>query len=191
MKGVIENLKEAINGESIAKRKYELFAQKAKEEDLIQIAYLFKAVAFAESIHIKNHLKALSILIGTEPKPEEFIKINVEEIKSIVKDTKTDLINAIAGEMFEFKKMYKNFIKIADKAGIDVAELSFTLARYAERVHAKLYTMVLKKLEANKPREIIEIYVCKICGDVEINKIPLKCPICDHGPSLFIKIEKD
>ena len=191
MKEVIENLKEAINGESIAKRKYELFAEKAKEEGLIQIAYLFNAVAFAESIHIKNHLKALTILIGAEPKLEEFAKINEEEIKSIVKDTKTDLINAIAGEMFEFKKMYKNFIKIADKAGRDVAELSFTLARYAERVHAKLYTMVLKKLEANKPREIKEIYVCKICGNVEINKIPLKCPVCDHGPSFFIKIEKN
>ncbi|MFX1494761.1 MAG: hypothetical protein ACFFBZ_10805 [Promethearchaeota archaeon] len=30
-------------GESKAKRKYELFAEKVKEENLIEISYLFKA----------------------------------------------------------------------------------------------------------------------------------------------------
>ena len=59
---IIENLKEAINGESNAKRKYELYAEQATIENLPEVAKLFKAVAHAESIHIKNHLKALSLL---------------------------------------------------------------------------------------------------------------------------------
>ena len=61
---VIENLKEAIKGESNAKRKYELYADQAVKENLPEIGHLFIAVAFAESIHIKNHVKALSSLLN-------------------------------------------------------------------------------------------------------------------------------
>lgn len=189
MSEVIESLKEAINGESNAKRKYELFAEKAKQENLPEIAYLFKATAFAESIHIKNHLKALTTITGSDANPQDFVKVDEAELKGYVKDTASDLLNAIAGEMFEFKKMYKNFVKLAKKAGKDTAELSFTLARYAEQVHARLYSIVLKKLESGKPREIKEIYVCKICGNVELNRIPGKCPVCDHGPNFYVKID--
>ncbi|MFX0035524.1 MAG: ferritin family protein [Candidatus Hermodarchaeota archaeon] len=53
----IQNLKEAIIGESNAKRKYELYAEKAREENLLEVAHLFKAIAVAEAIHIKNHIK--------------------------------------------------------------------------------------------------------------------------------------
>jgi rubrerythrin len=189
MEEVLKNIQEAINGESNAQRKYELFSEKALSEGLPQIAYLFKATAFAEGIHIRNHLKALATILGSKTNPQEFVKIDEEKLKSAIKDTKSSLLDAIAGEMFEFKKMYKNFVKIAEKAGEDVAELSFTLARYAERVHAKLYSTTLKKLESNKPREIKEIYVCSICGNIELNEIPSKCPVCDHGPQFFKKIE--
>ena len=60
---VIDNLKEAIIGESKAQRKYELYAEQAIKENLVEIGHLFKAVAFAESIHIKNHIKAISNFI--------------------------------------------------------------------------------------------------------------------------------
>ena len=53
---IIENLKEAINGESNAKRKYELYAEQAMKENLPEVANLFKAVSQAENIHVKNHL---------------------------------------------------------------------------------------------------------------------------------------
>ena len=56
MSEVIDNLKAAINGESNARRKYELFAERAIEENLPEIANLFKATSSAESLHIKNHL---------------------------------------------------------------------------------------------------------------------------------------
>jgi rubrerythrin len=84
---VIENLKEALNGESKAKRKYELYAQKAKEENHPEIAHLFKAVSFAESIHIKNHLRALSVMKGSEIKLDDIVSINEEELEQKVNFT--------------------------------------------------------------------------------------------------------
>ena len=108
---VVKNVKEAINGESNAKRKYELFSERAAKENLAEIALLFKAASYAESFHIKNHLKALSGITKTTVNPEDFVKVDDNEIKNHVKDTRSNLLEAITGETYEFKKMYKQFVK--------------------------------------------------------------------------------
>ena len=136
---VVDNLKDAINGESNAKRKYELFAEQAANENLNQIALLFKAASYAESLHIKNHLKALSAVTKTTVNPEEFVKVDDNELKNHVKDTSSNLRQAIDGETYEFKKMYKQFVKNAIKEGDLVSELTFKLEIEDEKVHAKLY----------------------------------------------------
>ncbi|MFX0081519.1 MAG: rubrerythrin family protein [Candidatus Hodarchaeota archaeon] len=140
---VIENLKEAINGESNAKRKYEFYAQKAKEENLPEVAHLFKAISITEAIHIKNHVRALQVLINREVKIEDFIDVNEVALKDNVKDTKSNLLDAINGETYETKQMYKLFLKNSKKEGNDVAELSFSLARKVEKVHAGICSKYL------------------------------------------------
>ncbi len=182
---LIENLKEAIIGESNAKRKYELFAEQAEKEGFIEISRLFKAVAYAESIHIKNHTNALAVLTKSEIKLGDFVKIDEEKLKKIVKDSKSNLMNAITGEKYEFKIMYKGFERNAKKLSVDIAELSFSLARKAEIVHAKLYSRYLKQLIKNGKFEYVEIYVCNICGNVDLGVLPEKCVICGHPNSFF------
>lgn len=107
----IENLKEAINGESNAMRNYELYAEKAREENLPEVAHLFKAISTAEAIHIKNHLRALEVITESEVKVEDFVNVNEEALKLSVKETKSNLLDAINGETYETKQMYKNFLK--------------------------------------------------------------------------------
>lgn len=184
---VIKNLKEAIIGESNAKRKYELFAEKALNEGFPEIAHLFKAISTAESIHIKNHLKAIEEI--TKKSVDLNVIVNIEEIvlKKQVRNTRNNLIQAIAGETFEFKKMYKGFMKNAKKNEVYLAEFSFDLARMAEIVHSKLYIKFLKKLDNKEPFEDIDIYVCRICGNVELIKIPKICPNCEHDQKFFMK----
>jgi len=186
MSVIIENLKEAINGESNAQSKYLLFAEQAKKENLPEVARLFTAISNAEGIHIKNHLRALTVITGSEP-TKDFIKIAEEKLKAQVKDTKSNLQKAIDGETYKTKKMYKEFVKNAKKGGNDVAELTFFLARKAEKIHARIYTQYLKMLEANKPIQDRDIFICKICGNVEFEKPPAICPICDHGEQFFEK----
>lgn len=188
MKIVEQNLREAINGESNAKHKYELFAEQAKKEGLTPIAKIFDAISQAESIHIKNHLKALSHLTNGEINVNELIKIDEEELKSKMRNTRDNLKNAIEGELYETKKMYKGFIKNSIKEQDSIAELSFTLARKAEKVHAKIFTKFLRAIEKEKQIECKDIFVCQICGNVELNKAPSICPICEHGKKFFKKI---
>ena len=187
MSNIIENLKEAIIGESNAKRKYELYAEQATKENLPEVAKLFKAVAHAESIHVKNHLKALFSVTKKEENAGDFVIIKEDDLKNNIKDTQSNLIDAIQGETYEVKKMYKQFLKNAKVEEQDVVELTFQLAREAEKIHAKLYAMYLKKLEKEKPFDIIEIYVCSICGNVELNELTGNCKICDHGSRFFEK----
>ena len=188
MSNIVENLKEALNGEINAKRKYELFAEQAGKENLPEIAHLFIAIAFAESVHIKNHLKTLSIITKSDVKYENFVNINEEELKNRVKDTKSNLIKAIQGETYETKHMYKKFVQNSKKEGSNIAELTFILARKAEEVHARIFSDFLKKLKKVKMLNPIEMYVCEICGNIEFKKAPAKCLLCDHDQTFFKKI---
>ncbi len=184
---VIENLKEAIIGESNAKEKYKFFAQKAIEEGFDQIGKLFNAISSAEAIHIKNHLKAIEKITNSAVSLEKIVKIDDVDLLDSVRTTRENLIQAIKGETFEFKKMYKAFIKNAKKQDLYLAEFSFNLSRKAEIVHSKLFIKFLKKLDEPEKFEDIDIYVCQICGNVELEKIPEICPVCEHDKMYFKK----
>ncbi|MGV9200354.1 MAG: rubrerythrin family protein [Promethearchaeia archaeon] len=188
MKILIQNLKQAIIGETKANLKYKIFAERARDENLPQVAELFEAVSFAETRHIKNHKRALSVLTDSEVDTSEFIRIDEKEIRKQVETTQENLKSAIEGEIYESKTMYKNFEKNADNQDEITVRLSFSLARKAEKVHAKRYKKYLKKLEKGKKIESREIYVCKICGNVEFDKAPEECPVCDHGQQFFEKM---
>ena len=190
MSVVIENLKEAIIGESTAETKYRLFAEKAKKEGLKEIKKLFSAISTAEAIHIKNHLKAIEKITNNSKDLNSFVKIDQIKLKESVKSTRENLIQAISGETFEFKKMYKAFMKTAKRNDTYLAEFSFNLARYAEIVHSRLFIKYLKKLDNNEQIKDLDIFICHICGNVELGNPPNICPICEHEQIFFKKFIK-
>jgi rubrerythrin len=159
----IENLKEAFAGESQANRRYLAFAKKAEGEGYPQIARLFRAAAEAETVHAHNHLRALKGIRST--------KENVQE--------------AINGETHEFKKMYPEMIEKAKAEKNDEALRSFDYANQVEKIHAALYTKALENLGKN---EIVDYYVCPVCGNTVEKAAPDKCPICSTPGSKFMKI---
>ena len=185
---IIENLKEAIRGEYTVKRKYALFSEKALKEDQVMIAKLFKTVSLAEEIHVKNHLRALEKITKKEFNINDILGSDESELSIEVGSTRDNLEDAIAGETYEFKKMYKGFIKNAKKKDFFLAEFSFDLARKGEKVHGGLFTKYLEWLDSGQPIDEIEIFLCKICGNVELNQAPLKCPNCDHDQQFFEEI---
>ena len=84
-----DNLKEAFAGESQANRKYLAFAKKAEAEGHPQIAKLFRAAAEAETVHAHAHFRVMKGVGST-----------VENLQ-----------DAIAGEGYEYQKMYPDFLK--------------------------------------------------------------------------------
>jgi rubrerythrin len=151
-----ENAMEAFAGESQANRKYQAFSEKAADEGFRNIATLYKAASEAEAIHAKKLLKVLSAI---EP-------------------TQKNLEKSIAGETHEFTEMYPGFVKGAEAEGKSDAVLAFTFAMKAEQVHAGLYQKALDALKAGHDLGREKIFLCPVCGNIEIGKPPEKCPIC-------------
>ena len=161
------NLKDAFAGESRASRKYTYFAEKAEAEGLKQVARLFRAVAEAETVHARNHLRA------------------AEGIKS----TKENLAAAISGEHHEFTEMYPGFIKQAGAEGKTQAKRSFDMANQVEKIHHGLFQAALDKVNQGKAIAEKPIFVCQVCGNTVEGSAPDKCPICSAPEKMFKKIE--
>ncbi|MDW7773585.1 MAG: rubrerythrin family protein [Desulfobulbaceae bacterium] len=159
-----KNLWEAFAGESQANRKYLAFAEKADKEGHSQAARLFRAAAYAETIHAHNHLRALKA-IG---------------------DTAANLNEAVAGEIHEFKNMYPDMIKAAQEEGDKAAERTFSYANEVEKIHAELYQ---KALDSLGNAENVDYYVCKVCGYTAENHAPEKCPVCGANSNAFVRTD--
>lgn len=162
-----DNLKPAFAGESQANRRYLFFAEEADRAGNQQIARLFRAVAEAETVHARNHLKTTG------------------EIKS----TSENLGAAIDGEHFEFTKMYPEFIEQAKAEGNKRAEVTFDYANKVEKVHHNLYQKARQSLEEGQKLEGKPIFVCQVCGNTIEGKSPDECPICKAPRSSFKSIE--
>jgi rubrerythrin len=159
------NLKEAFAGESQANRKYLAFAAKAEQEGYTQAARLFRAAAEAETIHAHNHLRALN---G-------------------IKSTKENLREAVAGETYEYTSMYPPMIEAAKTDGNKAAEKSFSYAHAVEKIHARLYQVLLDNL--GKSTETFPYYICPVCGFTAEKEAPDRCPVCGAKKASFRRID--
>lgn len=162
----MDNLKSAFAGESQANRKYLAFARKAEEEGHPQVAKLFRAAAEAETIHALNHLR----------------------IMGEIKGTKENVGSAVAGETYEFKSMYPDYIEVAKAEGNAQAAWSFEVANKVEKVHADLYSKAEEALKGGKKLPEKDFYVCSVCGMTVEGTPPEKCPVCGAPKSKFCKV---
>lgn len=158
-------LKEAFAGESQANRKYLAYAKQAEKEGHPEIARLFRAVAYAETIHAHNHLK---IVEGS-------------------KSTEENLKAAIAGENYEVVSMYPEFIEDAQAESEKKAETSFKWAWEVEKVHEGLFKDALASMGDSIGK--FEIWVCPICGFTHIGVPDDRCPVCNTPSDRFEKID--
>ena len=101
--------------------------------------------------------------------------------------TMSNLEEAIAGETFEFTKMYPEYLVVAREEKNKQAEWSFNIANQVEKIHAGLYKEALKALKDNKSLPAVDYYVCKVCGNTVENEAPATCPICGAPKSQFKK----
>ena len=163
MTKTVEDLKAAFAGESQANRKYLAFAKKADTEGFPQIAKLFRAAAAAETVHANNHFRAL-----------DGVGMTSDNLKA-----------AIEGENYEWVTMYPEFIQDAEAESMKRALNSFKWAWEVEQVHEGLYKKALASLQAQKPLEDVDYYVCPTCGYTHEGPLQGACPICKSPAEKF------
>ena len=165
MPSTLDNLKEAFAGESQVNQKYRAFAIKAEKEGFPNIAQLFKTTAEAERIHAVGHLKSMDGIGSTQE--------NLEA--------------AIRGEVFEYTEMYPPMLEQAEAEG-HRAQKYFSYAVQSEQVHAQLYRLALDAIEKGIDISESNIYLCPVCGHIEIGTPPEKCPICGVKAKTYTQI---
>jgi len=174
-----KNIVRAIAGESMARNKYTFFASQAKEEGYEQIAAIFLETADNEKEHAKRLLKLLAE--NTESSLEKFDF-------PVVKDTKTNLAVAAAGENYEHTKMYPQFARVAKEEGFAEAAKVFTEIAEVEEQHEKRYLKLKANLEEGKVFERDEevLWKCRNCGYIHRGRTaPEVCPACAHPQSYY------
>jgi len=148
----LKNLKTGFVAESQAHQRNLAFAMKAEQEELPQVAKLFRAVAEAEGVHAYHHLR----LLGG------------------VSDTQENLEAAFERENLA-ERSYPEFIKVANEEGNTAVAKIFGFSRDVEKGHAKLYKKALERMIQETETDY---YVCGVCGYVSDGELPDECPIC-------------
>jgi len=163
-----KNLQDAFAGESQARNKYTYFASKARKDGYEQIAAIFEETANNEKEHAKLWFKYLE---GGE-----------------LKDTKSNLEAAAAGENYEWTDMYARMAKEAEEEGFKEIAAKFRMVGAIEKHHEERYKKLVGNLEGGVvfSRDDERIWKCRNCGHIVVGKYaPKVCPVCNHPQSFF------
>ncbi len=166
------NLLAAFAGESQARNKYTYYASQAKKEGYEQIGHIFEETANNEKEHAKMWFKLVHGGIGK---------------------TLDNLLDAAAGENYEWTDMYATFAKEAREEGFDSIAKLFEGVAAVEKSHEERYLTLAENLKKGIvfSREGDVVWICSNCGHLHVGKeAPKVCPVCAHPQSYFeIKAE--
>ncbi|HUH42708.1 MAG: hypothetical protein PHI38_00125 [Sulfurimonas sp.] len=68
------------------------------------------------------------------------------------------------------------------------AKKMFGYALEAEKVHAELYEKAFQAVKDGKDLDEVNIYLCPICGHIELGRPPKNCPVCGAKASVYVQL---
>ena len=174
-----KNLLAAFTGESQARNRYTYFASIARKEGFEQIANIFTETADNEKEHAKIFFKYLE---GGD------VEIMASYPAGMIKDTKTNLEAAAAGENMEWTTIYSDFARVAKEEGLYEIARSFEEIAKVEKFHESRYRKLIKNIANNevfKKKSPVKWH-CTNCGYVfEGTDAPKECPACKHPQAFY------
>lgn len=174
-----KNLLAAFAGESQARNRYTYFSGAARKEGLEQIANIFAETSDNEKEHAKVFFKHLE---GGDA------EITATYPAGMIKDTKSNLEAAAAGENLEWTTLYSNFAQVAKEEGFPEVARSFEQVAKVEKFHEARYRKLISNIangEVFKKKAPVKWH-CINCGYVfEGAEPPKDCPACKHPQSFY------
>ena len=163
-----QNLMTAFAGESQAHTKYLYYASRAKKDGYEQMSAIFAETAGNEKEHAKLWFKLLH--------------------GGGIPDTMTNLLDAAAGENYEWTDMYAQFAKESREEGFDEIAVIMEGVAAVEKEHEERY----RKLAENIEKGVVFVrdgevaWKCRNCGHIHIGSdAPTVCPVCAHPQAHF------
>lgn len=174
-----KNLLASFAGESQARNRYTYFASAARKEGLEQIANIFTETAENEKEHAKVFFKHLE---GGD------VEITATYPAGAIKDVKSNLEAAAAGENLEWTTLYSDFAQVAKSEGFPEIHRSFEQIAKVEKFHESRYRKLISNIsnkEVFKKKASVKWH-CINCGYVfEGAEAPKDCPACKHPQAYY------
>lgn len=174
-----QNLLKAFAGESQARNRYTLFAQKAREEGYEQISAVFAETADQELAHATRFFKFLQ---------GGMVSITAEYPAGRIGNTAENLLEAAQGELLEWSDLYNNFEQEAVDEGFKEVAAAFKMIAQVENFHEWRYRKLLERLQNDTvfKREKTIRWQCRNCGYIyEGTMAPARCPACLEPRAFF------
>ena len=181
-----ENLMRAFAGESQARNRYTIAAEKAREKGMYTIADVFLYTADQERAHAERFYELLKEFTGSTIQIDGTYPVDQQ-------DTLEELLRAAEhNEKEEFEEVYPACAEIAKQEGFFEAASAFLQIAEIEHVHQKRFGKVAKMLQTNQyySGEEPEKWICTNCGYIHEGKqAPKVCPVCRHEQGDFLPYE--
>lgn len=181
-----ENLMRAFAGESQARNRYTIAAEKARKLQMYSVADIFTYTADQERAHAERYYELLKDLSGETIFIDGGYPVDQQE-------TLEQLIRAAEhNEKEEADNVYQEFGRIAKEEGFAEAASAFFLIAEVEHTHELRFAEVAERLEKGKYLEsdLMGKWICTNCGYIfEGKQAPVSCPSCRHDQGYFLPYE--
>ena len=181
-----ENLMRAFAGESQARNRYTIAAERAEKEGMLTIAEIFRYTADQERAHAERFYDLLKDLAGETIHIDGAYPVDQQ-------DTLPELLRAAEhNEHEEFADVYQAFGNTAREEGFAEVASAFHQIAEIEHVHEQRFAKLAEMLESGswyQPKTTSR-WMCTNCGYIhEGNQAPPVCPVCRHEQGYFIPYE--
>lgn len=181
-----ENLMRAFAGESQARNRYTIAAERAEKDGMFTVAEIFRYTADQERAHAERFYELLKELSGQTIHIDGSYPVDQQE------DLPGLLRAAEHNEHEEFADVYQAFGNTAREEGFSEAASAFHQIAEIEHVHKQRFAKLAEMLESGtwyQPKAASK-WMCTNCGYIhEGNQAPPVCPICRHEQGYFIPYE--
>lgn len=178
-----ENLMRAFAGESQARNRYTVAAERAEEEGMLTVADIFLYTADQERAHAERFYELLKGLSGETVHIDGSYPIDQQ-------DSLEGLLRAAEhNEHEEYADVYQAFGDTAMEEGFHEAASAFYQIAEIEHIHEKRFGELAEMLETNTyyNSDNVSKWMCTNCGYIHEGQLaPKVCPVCRHEQGYFI-----
>lgn len=180
-----KNLMRAFAGESQARNRYTIAADRAKDQKLAVVEAVFRFTAEQERAHAEAFYEHLKELDGEEICVDGGYPVNVTA--SVLQ-----LLKYAAGNEYkEYDDVYQSFAKTAEEEGFAKIAVDFRNIAEIEKRHGDRFAKLAELLEGGKLflSDAECGWMCLNCGNViETKGAPEKCPVCNADRGFFVRL---
>ena len=174
-----KNLLISFSLEAQARTRYNFFADRAREENYIQIARIFDQTADQEREHALRFFKFFN---GGD------LETTWSFPAGVIKDTHSNLISSADLEHSVHSSIYPGFANIALEEGFKRAAETLDAISVSEVHHEKLFLELAENIRTERifSRGVEKTWRCLSCGYIHTGKsAPDKCPACVKPTGYF------